>query len=112
MIPPREAEFLSYLQGCGPVGTWVTPNPLHIRIDLNIGSRAWMHNIRVYLLQRGLIETQPVEGSCGFAYRVLVRVEHLEIGCKKRGRKVGSTNGWRNCNSLVPYAGREVVNAW
>jgi hypothetical protein len=87
MITPREAELLSYLQGCGPVGTWVFPEPRHMRDDLGFMSRYSIWRRVEGLRDCGAIETRKAAWNARLhEFRVLVRVERLEIGYQPAGR--------------------------
>lgn len=88
MITPREAELLSYLQGCGPVGEWVFPEPKHMRADLGFASRYSIWRRVDALRDYGAIETRKAEWNTRLhQFRVLIRVERLEIGYQQAGRK-------------------------
>jgi hypothetical protein len=115
MITPKTAELLSYLQGLGPVGQWVSPKPEWLRTDLGINNRNRLFLMINEMRKQGIIETRrPHGGRHRLEYKVLRRLEQgIEIGLKLRkpspGRPMGRANGWRVPTGLVQYAGSEVT---
>jgi hypothetical protein len=75
VITPRSAELLSYLQGLGPVGQWVSPKAEWLRADLAINNRTILMRNVLPLRAKGIIETRRVVGRRQYEYRVLRRLE-------------------------------------
>jgi hypothetical protein len=73
-IAMRQAEMLSYLQGCGHVGEWVCPITGHISQDLSL-ARAQVCQIMKMLAAYGYIEMRYLRSIRGKEYRVLIRLE-------------------------------------
>jgi hypothetical protein len=110
VITPRSAELLSYLQGLGPVGQWVSPKPEWLRADLGINNRTVLMKNVSKLKAKGIIESRRIVGRQQYEYRVLRRLESgIRIGIKSRGRPMGRANGWRVPTGLLQYAGSEVM---
>jgi hypothetical protein len=115
MITPKTAELLSYLQGLGPVGGWVSPEAEWLRADLGINNRNRLFLMIDEMRKQGIIETRrPHGGRHRLEYKVLRRIEQgIEIGLKPRkpssGRPMGRANGWRVPTGLVQFAGSEVM---
>jgi hypothetical protein len=109
VITPRAAELLSYLQGLGPVGRWVSPKPEWLRADLKINNRTVLMKNVSKLRAKGIIESRRIVGRQQYEYRVLRRLESgISIGVQS-GRPMGRANGWRVPTGLVQYAGSEVT---
>jgi hypothetical protein len=110
VITPRCAELLSYLQGLGDVGQWVSPKPEWLRADLKINNRTVLMKNVSKLRAQGIIESRRIVGRQQYEYRVLRRLESgIGIGKKLPGRPMGRANGWRVPTGLVQYAGSEVM---
>ena len=110
VITPRSAELLSYLQGLGPVGQWVSPKVEWLKADLAFNNRTILMRNVSRLKAQGIIESRRVEGTKQYEYRVLRRLESgISIGKKLPGRPMGRANGWRVPTGLVQYAGSEVT---
>ena len=110
VITPRSAELLSYLQGLGPVGQWVSPKVEWLRADLGINSRSDLHRLVNVLKAGNIIESRRDFRVVTYEYRVLRRLESgIRIGLKPSGRPMGRANGWRVPTGLVQYAGSEVT---
>jgi hypothetical protein len=108
VITPRSAELLSYLQGLGPVGQWVSPKAEWLRADLKINNRTVLMKNVSKLRAEGIIVSRRIVGRQQYEYRVLRRLESgIRIGVL--GRPMGRANGWRGCAGLVQYAGSEVT---
>ena len=108
VITPRSAELLSYLQGLGPVGQWVSPKPEWLRVDLAFNNRTILMRNVSRLKAQGIIESRRIVGRQQYEYRVLRRLESgIRIGVL--GRPMGRANGWRVPTGLLQYAGSEVM---
>ena len=110
VITPRSAELLSYLQGLGPVGQWVSPKAEWLRADLGINDRTTLYRLVGVLKAGNIIESRRAFRVVTYEYRVLRRLENgIRIGFKPSGRPKGRANGWRVPTGLVQFAGSEVT---
>lgn len=75
-ICERNAEALSYLQGLGPVGTWVAPRNKHMASDIGV-SHSHLCLLLDALVAQGFVERRA--GWNVLEYRVIKRLESRDV---------------------------------
>lgn len=103
-IPLRQAEMLSYLQGCGPVGEWVAPLTADIAKDLNIARPLVCQFVKA-LVKRGFIQIAYI-GERRREYRVLIRLERPDVQIIDHGHRTAEARKVMRQKALAREARR------
>lgn len=106
ILTPRQAEFLSWLQGLGPVGEIQIFDRQAARADLGFGHLSALTHMVRQLRDKGVIRYFGANN-----YEVLLRLEDPRVTVRRQRGGYVRDGHIRKLRRPLPYAGHEGAGA-